>query len=418
MENISVSVHSEVGELQGVILHKPGPEVENMTPLNAERALYSDILNLSVAENEYRQLAGILKKVSPVFFVEDLLGEILKNYSVKDKLVRKICFNEGVSSITDDLLDLDSSLLARQLIQGVPKKKDSLTNYLSKNNYSLRPLHNFFFTRDSAVSVFDKVLIAKMASNVRKREAIIMQAIFENHPVLKSHFIDPNTDPVADKNISMEGGDILIARENILLMGIGARSTSQGVDFLLNRLKERKEKTHVIVQELPFEPESFIHLDMVFTFLDRNSCMVYEPLILKPNRFATVHICIENGKVVSINGVKSIPDILEELGIPLEINYCGGRKDSMIQEREQWHSGANFFAIGPGKVLGYSRNVHTLENMNQNGFEILSAQDIIEGKIKLKDYKKYVIAFDGSELSRGGGGARCMTMPVKRKKLS
>ena len=96
---------------------------------------------------------------------------------------------------------------------------------------------------------------------------------------------------------------------------------------------------------------------------------------------------------------------------------CGGSKDPWVQEREQWHSGANFFAVGPGKVIGYERNAYTIEEMNKNGFEILKAKDIIKGKIDPKNYKKYVIALEGSELPRGGGGARCMTMPIRRKSI-
>ncbi|MGC9342728.1 MAG: arginine deiminase family protein [Bacteroidales bacterium] len=415
-KKIETSVHSEISELETVILHNPGPEVENMTPLNAERALYSDILNLAVARKEYSQLKCILGRFAETLFVEDLLEEILKNDGVKDKLIRNICKNECVYDITDELLNVDSKELARQLIEGVPIKRNSLTNYLSKDNFSLRPLHNFFFTRDSAVTIYDRVLISRMASKVRDRESLIMQTIFENHPRFKVMTFSTSTHPSFDPKIKMEGGDILVARDDIILMGIGARTSPEGVDFLLNRLRESKKKQHIIVQELPHVPESFIHLDMVFTLLDTNTCMVYEPLILKHNRYETVHITLDNGKVTSIEGVKNIPTVLEDLGMPLEITYCGGRKDSIIQEREQWHSGANFFAVGPGKVLGYSRNVYTLEDLNQSGFEILKAKDVLSAKKNPDDYKRFVIALDGSELSRGGGGARCMTMPVNRKK--
>ncbi|MBC2745290.1 MAG: arginine deiminase, partial [Desulfosarcina sp.] len=94
---------------------------------------------------------------------------------------------------------------------------------------------------------------------------------------------------------------------------------------------------------------------------------------------------------------------------------CGGKKDLWTQEREQWHSGANFFALAPGKVVGYARNDHTMEEMNLAGFEVIRADDIISGRIRLDDVNRCAVTLDGSELPRGGGGARCMTMPIRRK---
>ncbi len=142
--------------------------------------------------------------------------------------------------------------------------------------------------------------------------------------------------------------------------------------------------------------------------------MVFEPLILQNNKFNTVKISIENKEVKKIEYVPNLLQGLKSIGMDLEPVFCGGTKDLWIQEREQWHSGANFFAIGPGKVMGYGRNVYTMEEMNNKGYEIIKASDILNNKINLNDYKKYVIALKGSELARGGGGARCMTMPIAR----
>lgn len=415
---LNINVRSEIGELEGVILHTPGKEVENMTPKNAERALYSDILNLSVAQKEYSQLSQVLGKLTKTFQVSDLLTDVLRNEKVKDNLLHKICEKEHKCSIINHLRSLDAPELSRQLIEGVIERKNTLTKYLNKERYSLRPLHNFFFTRDASMTVLDEVLIGRMANKVRDREAMIMETIFDFNEQFVTKTVNPLNSPKFNDAVSIEGGDVLIARDDILCIGTGTRTTSQGIDFILDTLLAQKEKRrHILIQELPHKPESFIHLDMVFTFLDVDKCMVYEPLILQTNRYQTIHITIENGEVISIKEEDNLLKSLQDLGMDLKPVFCGGTKDPWVQEREQWHSGANFFAVGPGKVIGYGRNTYTMEEMNKNGFEILKAKDVISGKVDPKTYKSYVIALEGSELPRGGGGARCMTMPIRRKPI-
>lgn len=412
---IQNQVYSEIGKLDGVILHTPGPEIENMTPQNVERALYSDILNLNVALREYKQFQGVMEKVSKVYQVKDLLSDILDNQSVKEELIKRICHNEQAFDMCGRMQKTENSTLAKQLIEGVGMKKDNLTKYLPRQRYSLKPLHNSFFTRDASVTIFDKVLINRMASKVRERESIIMETIFNYHTHFRTETINPVNHPIFSNELSIEGGDVLVAREDILMVGIGERTTSRGIDFMIEKLKSHTEKRHILVQELPLKPESFIHLDMVFTFLDKNACMVYDPVILKPNRLQTVHIEIDNGKVCPIYQEENLLEALKKLGMDLKSIYCGGQNDIWIQEREQWHSGANFFNLAPGKVIGYERNVYTMEEMSKHNFEIIPAWDIINEKVNIDDYKRAVISIEGSELPRGGGGARCMSMPVKRQ---
>jgi len=412
----TIQVYTETGELEGVLLHPPGPEVENMTPKNAERALYSDILNLSVARREYNQLECLLQHLTPTFRIMDLLKDILRSSEIREKIVKKACYQEGQPKLIDRLLDLNEKVLAKQLVQGVPLERNTLTGYLSNEHYSLRPLHNFFFTRDASVALGDRVLISRMANRVRDREALIMQAIFNYHPRFRVQTVHPDEGLASRNTLSFEGGDLLVAAENITLVGLGTRTTSRGIDFLVKMLSERKEKQHLLIQELPSTPESFIHLDMTFTLLDHDSCMVYEPLILKSNKYQTIQIDIDNGKVVSIRNVENLVKALKELGMDLKPSFCGGEKDTVTQEREQWHSGANYFALGPGKLIGYNRNVHTLENLHQSGYEIIGSKDVLNGKVELSTMNKYVLTIDGAELSRGGGGVRCMTMPYKRKR--
>lgn len=421
MNKYNVNVNSEIGELEGVILHSPGSEVENMTPENAERALYSDILNLSVASKEYFELKEVLNKVTRTYEVKQLLIEALSNDHTKETLIRNICRQEEAYSELDLLLSMPPHILAKQLIEGVVLNRDNLTKFLSSERYSMRPLHNFLFTRDSAITVGNEVLIGKMASKVRERESMIMETIFRDHPSFGVPTINPERvagGRNAYRNATIEGGDVEIANENIILIGSGSRTSTEGIDLLTEIIKEKKEGTkHLIVQELPRTPESFIHLDMTFTFLDRNACLVYQPLILKNTKYHTIRITIDNGKVTTIKEEANLLKALEGCGMDLVPINCGGHGDPWIMEREQWHSGANFFAIAPGKVIGYERNEKTLEEMNRHGFEIIKAMDVIENRVKIEDYGRVVITIAGSELARGGGGARCMTMPVKRKNV-
>lgn len=418
---MKTSVHSEIGKLEGVIIHTPGSEVENMTPENAERALYSDILNLSVASVEFEQLKGVLNKITRVFEVKELLTDILGNETVKEQLLNEVCSIEKIE-LSNSLLNTPPAELSRLLVEGVVLEKTNLTNYLSNERYWLRPLHNLFFTRDSGMAMNDHMLVGKMANPVRERESILMDYIYRSHPELETQVLNPSK-PVSgliqNSKSTIEGGDVEIAREDVFVIGTGMRTSTQGIDFIIENIKKiKKEKHHIIVQELPSSPESFIHLDMVFTFLNTNECMIYPPVVFGMSRYRTIHLEIENGKMSKIEEYPNIPEALKKLGIDLKPIYCGGTGDTWVQEREQWHSGANFFAFAPGKVIGYKRNMHTIEELNKNGYEVLQAIDVISGAVSPDAYKKCVVTIAGSELARGGGGARCMTQPIRRAKVN
>ncbi len=418
-EPLKIDIQSEIGRLDAVLLHKPGAEVENMTPRNVQRALYSDILNLSIARKEYEQLSGVLSKLAKVYEVRSLLVKVLDLPGPREELLRRICLAEDVMPYYETLMSLNSSDLSRVLIEGLPARVDSLTSYFRNEYYALYPLYNFYFTRDAAVTVGDHALICRMANKVRMRESLIMNAIYRHSGAFDCVVVDANEAPGG--SVIMEGGDILIAREDILVIGNGVRTTPQGIDFIVDDFCRKRPdgRCHVLVQQLPSEPESFIHLDMVFTLLDKDKCMIFKPLIMHAHQYQTVHMTIEDGKVTSIRPVDGLLPALKNLGMDLEPIVCGGT-DEWNQEREQWHSGANFFSVAPGKVLTYARNIHTLEELSKNGFEIVKAEDFIAGRNVDSVYggSLCAITLEGSELPRGGGGARCMTMPLSRQKVN
>lgn len=417
---LRIDVQSEIGRLDAVLLHRPGAEVENMTPRNVQRALYSDILNLSIAQAEYEQLYGVLSKVAEVYEVRDLLIKVLDKPEPRRLLLERICMAEDVMSYFEGLMIMSSQELARVLIEGLPARVDTLTSFLRNEYYALYPLYNFYFTRDAAVTVGNQALICRMANKVRMRESLIMDAIYRHSGAFECSVLDVNAGRNESSPVIMEGGDIIIAREDIIIVGNGVRTTSQGIDFIIDSIKisHPHGRKHVLVQQLPSEPESFIHLDMVFTLLDKDKCMIFRPLIMNGTQYQTVHITIDDGKVSSIRPVAGLLPALKSLGMDLKPIVCGG-DDEWDQEREQWHSGANFFAFAPGKVLTYARNIHTLEELDKEGFEIVRAKDFIEGRGEAAVYgdRPCAISIDGSELPRGGGGARCMTMPLSRQKV-
>jgi arginine deiminase len=247
-----------------------------------------------------------------------------------------------------------------------------------------------------------------MKAPVRQRETFIMESIFRN--IFNTQTICPLS---YSKEATTEGGDVLVAKDDVLFVGCGSRTNKAGIEFLTNHFAQQKKPHHIIVQELPTSPESFIHLDMVFTMLSKDKCMVYEPLITKSNsEYTTTHIEIDNGKI-TYHEKDNFIAATKSVGFDFSPVFCGGN-DSWHQEREQWHSGANFFALGEGKVIGYSRNAHTIEALSNAGFDVLKAEDICNGRIDMTKYNQFVVTFDAAELPRGGGGARCMTMPINR----
>ncbi|MBR6489235.1 MAG: arginine deiminase [Muribaculaceae bacterium] len=404
-----VNVSSETGRLRAVLLHRPGVEIERMTPLNANAALYSDILNKPIVDQEYRNFSGVLERWTQVYYVEDILEELLKDEEVREQLLTaslRGCVQK-TARVINEIAGDDPKKLAKVLIEGC---EDPKWDGVSEHRYLLKPLYNLFFTRDASSTVYNRVLINSMSFEVRERESLIYEAIFK-------HFFGVNTLNAMAWNpyARTEGGDVQIASPDMLCIGQGIRTNRKGIEYLAQTFAREREHFTIVAQELPKEPESFIHLDMVFTFLGKHQCMAFEPMLKKQGLFAgkdTTVITIDHGNI-TYKRANNIVDALNSLGWELE-PVIGGGSDPWTQLREQWHSGANFFSLGDGKVLGYRRNTHTIDALDRAGFAVLNAEDIVAGKVNMADYEKFVATFPGSELPRAGGGARCMTMPILR----
>ena len=413
---IPVNLRSETGRLNAVLLHRPGREIEAMAPQNAPDVLYSDILNLDIVNREYACFSGALEKVAKVFYVRDILEELLTDDDISEVLVRQSCAYDGCDFLADELLTHDAKTLAGELIEGFAYRKGKDPESFAQRRFLLRPLYNLFFTRDASSCMYRKALINSMSIEVRGRESLLYKTIFEQYFRTETLWAQKY-----DAKARTEGGDIQIVRDGLVCIGNGIRTNMQGIEYLVNQFGIGEDNFSFIVQELPHKPDSFIHLDMVFTHLGEHQCMVFEPMLKHSGLFANMHTYMLSTAGSKVER-REFPDILKALeyaGVEMEPVFCGGRSgeglfDDWKQEREQWHSGANFFAFGDNHVIGYRRNGHTIDALDKAGFAVLKAEDVCAGTTHPFDYEKAVVTFAASELPRGGGGARCMTCPINR----
>ena len=232
-----ISNYSEIGKLNTVITHKPGSEMENMTPETAHEVLYDDILTLDLALKEHAQLTGILNKVSDnVFEFKDLLADVLEDSRVKLDLLQDVCALHGHNELVDDLMAFDAKDLTNQLFQGTLLKKNTLERYISPSRHAIPPLPNAFFTRDAVMCVYDKTIVGSMAHRVRLTEALLLKSIFNNHEKLKGQNFHFDGTQRKSEQLTIEGGDLLVIRDDLLVIGYSERTSARAIDRLAEKL--------------------------------------------------------------------------------------------------------------------------------------------------------------------------------------
>lgn len=420
-----LNVTSEIGRLKSVLVHLPGREIDQMIPPMMVQLLFDDILYGQVAREEHRRFQQLIRFVADeVLDLQDLLEEVFEDEEIKENILRDIAKRNRLSrALVNRLLDKKPSALAEVLIAGIAR--DTGSGQLPK--FELFPIPNLFFMRDPQVVLGDRVVISSMATQARRRESLLSKYVFQYHPHFRAgdpfwvDFMESEPERPMHRNMpTLEGGDVLVPRRDLLLVGITERTNKAGVDALMKSLKAANAgvKT-VIIVDIP-RARSFMHLDTIFTFINRHECLIYPPVILPSGSQAATVTMVDLTKKRSLaySEQKSLLAALKKKGMEVEPIYCGG-KHAVDQQREQWTDGANAFALAPGIILGYERNVRTAEELSRHGYHIVYEDDLLLGRTELETWtnKKYALQIAGNELSRARGGPRCMTMPLQREEL-
>ncbi|HEX9943382.1 MAG TPA: arginine deiminase family protein [Thermoanaerobaculia bacterium] len=423
-----IRVDSEIGRLRRVLVHRPGREIDWMVPSMMGSLLFDDILDGDEAREEHDVFRRILGAAGvEVLDAQDLLADVLAGEEARKRLLDELEAEYGAPyNVVRRLYDLEPAELAQALTEGI-RAPAEVADAGSKVFFDLYPVPNYFFMRDPQVVMGSRVVISSMATAAREREPLLSRTIFEHHPALAGHEalyeidVPPTGAPQHNPHFpypSLEGGDVLVVSPEVILVGLSERTNRRGIEVLAGYLRRVETSfRHLIMVELP-RKRSYMHLDTVFTFIDRHLCLAYLPVI-QPGGPEAAHVYTVDlhARDLTFTLRSSLLKVLSELGLELEVVPCGGAQEAIDQEREQWTDGANAFAIAPGLILLYRRNRKTMEELARRGWRVLGDEDVAAGKHDLLADGPAVISLYSNELSRARGGPRCMAMPIERDPL-
>ena len=417
-----MSVTSEVGPLRRVIVQPPGGALERMMPhhihpTSPDYLLFDDLVHVPQAREEHARMREVLGCVAEVHLFEDLLTEVLAT-DARSTVIDDVARLSKLSDADASLLDgLDAAELAQTLIVGTVGGKLDAPELMA-------PVPNLIFTRDLAARAGELLIVGNARKQARRRESALTWAVADHHPLLKdapkakiSREVRAGSYP-----LTAEGGDILIISSSLALIGASERTTWSMIIHLADELLEHGF-SRVLVAEMPRQRSS-MHLDTVFTMLSWDRCVVYGP-VLKTGGSEEIDIMrlTRSGRGTLVDELSGdLLDALSQEGYPLSEVLCGGGHP-IHAHREQWTDGSNYVALGPGVVLGYARNTHTAAAMAEAGFTCVESTEFLrifdrqfggDAEALFASDEQFAIHIAGSELSRGRGGPRCLTMPIER----
>lgn len=407
-----IQVNSEIGRLKTVLLHRPGEELEALTPEYMSRMLFDDVPYLKVAQEEHDTFANVLRENGvEVLYLDQLAAEALANEEVRDRfiveMVRASKQEETFSTfaIVNYLQSLEPLAMVRKVMAGVKKSEvedmeptNKQLHHFMVNDYPfyLDPMPNLYFTRDPAASIGNGLTINKMHWPARRRESLFMQYILKYHP----RFANQNIPVWYNRNnrFSVEGGDELVLNKHTVAIGISERTEAEAIERIASRLFHDSEFTRVLAIKIPAK-RAFMHLDTVFTMIDYDKFSVH-PEIMTAGGELDIYVLDKSNTHVGyeVTHRRDLTNVLaESLGVSkVQLIQCGNG-DPIAAAREQWNDGSNTLAIAPGVVITYDRNYVTNEALRKAGLKVIEVA--------------------GSELGRGRGGPRCMSMPLFREEI-
>ncbi|GAA0179694.1 arginine deiminase [Clostridium sediminicola] len=400
MHYLGLNVYSEIGKLRKVLLHRPGEEVENLTPEQLKMLLFDDIPYLEIAKKEHDNFANVFRQNSvEVLYLEDLATEALRDKKVKELFIADVISESRVSSegekiiLKEYLNNLTTNKMVLKVMGGVRRREVGYSEKGEDYPFLMEPMPNLYFTRDPFAIIGSGISINRMRTETRKRETIFGKYIFKYHKDYHSRSISHWYD--RQDIHCIEGGDQLVLSKDVLAVGHSARTDKKAILKLAQNIFDKREsfKT-ILIFEIP-KTRAFMHLDTVFTMVDYDKFTVHPGI---EGKLKVDAISLNSKKELVINEEEdSLRKILStHLNKDIKLIRCGGG-DKIAASREQWNDGSNTLAIAPGKVITYERNYVTNELLDKENVS--------------------VIAIASSELSRGRGGPRCMSMPFYRDEI-
>jgi arginine deiminase len=403
-----------------------------MVPSMMQNLLFDDIIFGARAREEHRRFQQILRFVAEeVLEVQDLLEEVLQDETARGEVVAELGSALALApEVVERLSALDAEPLTAALVEGIERPEPTISES-HESLFLLPPVPNYFFQRDPAAVVGERVIRSSMAPAARAREPLLSGVVFGRHPRFArkdggsvfwfQEFSAEFGRPVSYARMrpTLEGGDLIVLREDVLAIGYSERTEKTTIERLAEALKREKSPVkRIFVVAIP-PARSYMHLDTIFTMVSKNECLCYAPMVLPGGaEEADVYEVDLTKREIAWTSEDDLLSALKTQKLDLVPIPCGGT-DPIHQQREQWTDGANAFALAPGILLCYDRNERTAEQLDKHGYEVVMDDDLLLGRTELQLWtpKKYAIQLSATELSRARGGPRCMTMPLVRDPL-